>query len=96
MNRIFYKDANAAIIVYDITRNESFEQIKRYWYQELNDKLQCKDPIIILCANKADLLDYQEVNEEFARQYAEENKLKYKETSSKNGSGIDVCKLLFN
>ena len=90
MNRIFYKDANAAVIVYDITRNESFEQIKSFWQQELTDKLQCKDPILILCANKADLIEYQEVNEKTAREYAEEMGLKYKETSSKNGSGIDV------
>lgn len=90
MNKIFYKDANAAIIVYDVTRNESFEQIKNYWYQELIDKLQTKEPIIILCANKADLIEYQDVSESISREYAQEKKMIYKETSSKLGNGIDV------
>ena len=28
---MFYKEADVAILVYDITRKESFEQIKQYW-----------------------------------------------------------------
>ena len=32
---IFYKDSNAAILVYDITNRKSFEEIKDYWYDEV-------------------------------------------------------------
>ncbi len=35
--KIFYKDANVAILVYDICRRESFEEIKNYWYQQLTE-----------------------------------------------------------
>ena len=35
--KIFYKDAAIAILVYDITNRNSFEQIKKYWYEQLKD-----------------------------------------------------------
>jgi small GTP-binding protein len=37
MAKIFYKDANAVIFVFDITRRNSFEEIKNYWYQQIKD-----------------------------------------------------------
>ena len=37
LTRIFYKDASVAILVFDITRRESFEQIKSYWYNQIKD-----------------------------------------------------------
>ena len=35
IGKIFYKDANAAILVYDITNQKSFDEIKKYWYEEI-------------------------------------------------------------
>lgn len=35
LNKIFYKDAAIAILVYDITRQDSFDEIKKYWYKAL-------------------------------------------------------------
>ncbi len=37
MAKIFYKDANAVIFTFDITRRNSFEEIKNYWYQEIKN-----------------------------------------------------------
>ena len=37
LTKIFYKDAGAAILVYDITRKESFEEIQKYWINQLKD-----------------------------------------------------------
>ena len=37
LTKIFYKDAKAAILVYDITRKSSFDEIKNYWYNQLKD-----------------------------------------------------------
>ena len=37
LSKIFYKDANIAILVYDITDKNSFEDIKNYWYKQLDD-----------------------------------------------------------
>ena len=37
VGKLFYKDANAAILVYDITSQNSFEEIKNYWYNEIKE-----------------------------------------------------------
>ena len=37
LNRMFYKDTGAAILVYDVTKKESFEEIQKYWYNQLKE-----------------------------------------------------------
>ena len=37
IGKIFYKDSNAAILVYDITSQKSFDAIKNYWHKEIKD-----------------------------------------------------------
>ena len=37
VTKIFYKDASAVILVYDITRKESFNELKNYWYHQVLD-----------------------------------------------------------
>ena len=39
LTKMFYKDANAAILVYDITHKDSFEEIKNYWANQLKKVL---------------------------------------------------------
>ena len=41
----FYKDATAAILVYDITRKKSFDEIKNYWYKQL---IECAPSDLLL------------------------------------------------
>ena len=36
LTRFFYKDAAIAILVYDITRKDSFEELKSYWLSQIN------------------------------------------------------------
>ena len=37
LTKIFYKDAGAAILVYDITRKESFDELQKYWLNQIKD-----------------------------------------------------------
>lgn len=37
LTKIFYKETSVAILVYDITRKESFEEIKNYWYHQIKE-----------------------------------------------------------
>ena len=37
LTSIFYKDSQIAILVYDVTSEESFEEIEKYWYPQLRD-----------------------------------------------------------
>ena len=40
MARVFYKNAAACILVYDINNKASFEEIKYYWVPELRENTQ--------------------------------------------------------
>ena len=46
--KIFYKDADIAILVYDITNKKSFEELKKYWCDELNNNCSTNISKIIL------------------------------------------------
>ena len=35
--KIFYKDNSVDILVYDINRKESFEEIQKYWYNQIKE-----------------------------------------------------------
>ena len=35
--KIFYNDADIALLVYDITNKDSFDEIKKYWYKQLQE-----------------------------------------------------------
>ena len=37
ITKIFYKDANIAILVYDITSRKTFEEIKNYWINQIKE-----------------------------------------------------------
>ena len=37
LSQLFYKDASIAILVFDITNEESFEEIKNYWYGQIKE-----------------------------------------------------------
>lgn len=88
LTKIFYKDATAAILVYDITRKDSFDEIKNYWYKQL---LECapSDIVIGLAGNKADMFDREQVNEDEAKAFAKEIKAIFKPTSAMTAIGID-------
>jgi GTPase SAR1 family protein len=35
--KIFYNDASAAILVFDIARKDSFEELKNYWSKQIKE-----------------------------------------------------------
>ena len=37
MNKIFYKRADVVLLIYDITSERTFKQIKDYWLQEIRN-----------------------------------------------------------
>ena len=36
--QIFYTNSNVAILVYDVTNRKSFEEIKNFWYKDIQQK----------------------------------------------------------
>ena len=65
LTRMYYQDAEAAIIVYDTTFRESFDSAKN-WIKDLKENANIPDIIIAIVGNKCDLTDKQEVNLEEA------------------------------
>ena len=49
--QMHYKDAGVVILVFDITRQDSFESIKNYWYPQVKEKAP-QNAIIALIASK--------------------------------------------
>ena len=69
LTKMFYKEAHAVIMVYDITRKQTYEEIKNYWANEISNNAP-ENTIKVLCANKSDLIDDKTVDETEAREYA--------------------------
>ena len=90
--KIFYQDSKVTLLVYDITRKDSFEALKNYWYKEVRDN-SSQDVVLVLVGNKSDLYEYEEVTEEQAEEFAKSINAIYQQTSAANGSGV---KELFN
>jgi Ras-related protein Rab-5C len=83
---MYYRNANCAVVVYDITQSASLEKA-RTWIRELQRQA---DPsiVIALCGNKLDLAARRQVTQEEAKKYAEEEGLMWTETSAKTGEGV--------
>ena len=83
LTKMFYKDANAAILVYDITRKDSFEELQNYWAEQIKES---SPPNIILAVagNKSDLIEQEVVDEDNARQFASQLGAIFVGTSAKN------------
>jgi len=82
---MYYRGAQAAIVVYDITQNISFEKAKQ-WVKELKRRATA-NIVIALAGNKADLPN-RRVTEEEVQAYAEQNNLISFETSAKTGHNV--------
>ena len=87
--KIFYKDAKAVILVYDITNKKSFEEMMSYWYKEVLDTNK-NNMVYAVAANKSDLYEQQKVSDEEGEQFAKSINAIFMPTSAKNDSGIQV------
>ena len=87
LTKFFYKDAAAAILVYDITQKVTFENMKNYWYEQLQE-FGSKNIILGVAGNKCDMYDKEDVNENEAKQFAEKIGAFFGITSAKNNTGI--------
>ena len=88
VTKMFYKDANAAILVYDITSKYSYEELKKYWVEQVLDSAP-QDIILAIIANKYDLFEKEQVDEEEAREFAAKINAFYAVTSAKNNCGVN-------
>ena len=86
--KLFFKNAAGIIIVYDITRKDSFDEIKNYWYQQVKESVNQNVKIVIV-GNKFDLFTNGKVDEEEVRTFAKSIGAMFQLTSTLTSSGVD-------
>ena len=88
LTKMFYKDSSIVIMVYDITNEESFNDIKNYWFEEVINNIN-ENVIMAIVGNKNDLIENEKVNEEDVKNFANEKGMHYAFISAKMKNGID-------
>ena len=84
--QMYYQDAAVAVLVYDITKRSTYEGIKT-WIREVKEKAP-PEILIVVAANKSDLVEREQVDFTEAKIFADEEKATLKMTSAKDGMGI--------
>ena len=91
VNSIFYQDAYICILVYDITNQKSFQDLKEYWHDSVLEQTS-KDIIFHIVGNKMDLLEKEVVEkdevEEFGKTIGAE--ISYTSAKEENNSYISL------
>ena len=87
------KGANIVLIVYDITRKETFEEIKNFWYNNIIENVN-NDIVFGIAGNKSDLYEQSQVNINDAEEYAKDINAIFSETTAMNHECIN--NLIFN
>ena len=82
---IYCRGAKAAMVVFDITDKQSFDDVPG-WLQTLSDKVEVP---FILVGNKADLADQRAVTFDEASAFANSHNVPYFETSAVTNYNID-------
>ena len=86
LGALYYKNAKAAVIVFDLTNVHSYERAVD-WIDELHQNAD-PDIVIALVGNKADLGAQRAVGAELAAAFALKNGLLYFECSAKTGENV--------
>lgn len=87
MAPMYYRNANAAMLVFDLTEYSTFKAIKS-WVTELRRNVE-EAMVLVVVGNKSDLTKDREVDAEEVRLYAMNIGATYYETSVLYDEGID-------
>ncbi|KAL3985281.1 Ras-related protein Rab-1A [Acanthocheilonema viteae] len=83
----YYRGAHGIIVVYDITDQESFNNVKQ-WLQEI-DRYACENVNKLLVGNKCDLTTRRAVEQSAAKEYADQLGIPFLETSAKSSTNVE-------
>ena len=88
MTNLYYRDAQVAILTYDITNESSFSSIE-FWIQELKFKVENENMILCLVGNKCDVnSNERKITTQKGKNFAQDNNMIFFETSAKTGEGV--------
>ncbi|KVI09886.1 ras-related protein Rab2BV-like [Cynara cardunculus var. scolymus] len=83
----YYRGAVGALMVYDITKKQTFENVQR-WLRELRDHAD-SNIVIMLVGNKSDLNHLRAIPESEAQAMAEKDGLTFLETSALEANNVE-------
>jgi len=83
----YYRGALGAMLVYDITKRQSFDHVAR-WLEELRGHAD-KNIVIMLIGNKTDLGTLRAVPTEDAKEFAQRENLFFMETSALDSINVE-------
>lgn len=87
LRKEYYKNANAVIFVYDLTRPESFHHIEDRWKPEVDSTIQGYTPILI--GTKTDLTEQRVVTARSGEDLARRISATHYETSALSGENVE-------
>jgi len=87
MAPMYYRNANAALLVFDLTQYNTFTEIKS-WVTELQRNID-EALVLVLVGNKSDLMNQRTVDPEEGRKYATKIGASYHETSALHDEGVE-------
>ena len=91
LTKNYYHGADGIIMVFDLKRNETFEELT-YWMEEINKNCDKKKIGLILVGNKNDgNLEERKVSQEQGKKMAESYNFNYIETSAITNFNIKEC-----
>jgi len=83
----YYRGAHGIIVVYDVTDQESFNNVKQ-WLQEI-DRYASENVNKLLVGNKCDLTTKKVVDYTTAKEFADQLNIPFLETSAKNATNVE-------
>ena len=89
MTSAYYRGAVGAMLVYDMTKRQSFDHMSR-WLEELRGHAD-KNIVIMLIGNKCDLGSLRAVPTEDAQEFAERENLFFMETSALESTNVETA-----
>ena len=88
MTNLYYRDAQVAILTYDVTNEQSLESLN-YWLNELNDKVEIDNMVLCLAGNKSDIeSSKRQVSTSKGKAFVEDHNMIFYQTSAKTGAGV--------
>ena len=87
ITRSYYRGAAGALLVYDVTRRETFDHLTR-WLEEARQNANA-NMVIMLIGNKIDLEHRRVVTTEEGQKFATDHGLIFLETSAKTAHNVE-------
>ncbi|XP_062263966.1 ras-related protein Rab-26-like [Platichthys flesus] len=85
----YYRDANALLLLYDVTNKTSFDNIQA-WLTEIHEYAQ-QDVVLMLLGNKADATHNRVVKREDGERLAKQFGVPFMETSARSGLNVELA-----